>query len=329
MGFNHKLPDGRVVDICTEIGANAFLQSESEFLSVCVEAMSNICSYRKMNARDKNDLMQTAFLFSAIAKYGDRQIFRQSVEQSTVRAWLDFVIAQFRRFTTNPNWIAIGSLPMHDLRILEGCVFMMNHAVAAAFAFEGEFFTALADCVKARKGTGRALPSEQICYFLTLTVSNAYQASRLSFDNTWTSEQAFKKLEATGALEQFFRCVSVPQAQDDWYLFGMLDELQACIPFIKKKLQPGQPCGDAIIAILDGKDGSRAERPSLLSKLRAITRIQSSVASGRAIASYNSCRKCGKADSSESFQKSLMQCARCKQTWYCSKEVRFPSVVSY
>mmetsp|Transcript_45869 Transcript_45869/g.111136 ORF Transcript_45869/g.111136 Transcript_45869/m.111136 type:complete len:109 (+) Transcript_45869:767-1093(+) len=78
---NCHLPDGRCVDICTEEGANAFLQfgspSEFETFSGNVETMSQIRSKRRLNAGDKNQLIMLNFTIDALAQYSDNNVFRQ------------------------------------------------------------------------------------------------------------------------------------------------------------------------------------------------------------------------------------------------------------
>mmetsp|Transcript_5066 Transcript_5066/g.12084 ORF Transcript_5066/g.12084 Transcript_5066/m.12084 type:complete len:485 (+) Transcript_5066:75-1529(+) len=324
--FKVQLMDGRRVDICTESGANSFLQSGSqskEYMANNVEKMSKICAKRRLNAKDKSDLLAMNLFFENISRYGSHDVFRQNVEHSTIMAWLDHLIERIMRFATNRNWITNGELSTLDTSLLNSCISMMCHAVPVALAFESELFNSLADFVKARKGNGRALPCPDIADTITLIVSNAHNTSRVAFDNTWTTEKALKKLEATGVLEQFIRCATVPQPYDFSApgLFKMLDEFQACVPFISTNLQRGQPCGDVVIAILEGRDGSRLQRPSILNKLNTMIRFAASVDPEHKCGDGNKmCRKCGKSDSSESFQESLMKCGRCHQAYYCNRE---------
>ncbi|CAJ1942148.1 unnamed protein product [Cylindrotheca closterium] len=321
-----QLMDGRSVDICTESGANSFLKSGSkchDYMANNVEKMSKICAKRKLSAKDKGDIMAMNLVFDSVAQYGSHNIFRKHFEHSTIKAWLAHVIEQIQRFTTNRNWITTGNLSTYDTSLLNSCISMMCHAVPVAIAFETEFFNVLADFVKARKGNGRALPCADIADTITLIVSNAYNTSKNTYDNTWTTEKSLKKLEATGVLEQFIRCATVPQAHDFSApgLFRMLDEFQACIPFISKKLLQGQPCGEVAMAILEGRDGSRVQRPSVINRLKTMLRFATSIDPDHKCGDGNKmCRKCCKSDHSKSFQSSLMKCARCHQAYYCSRE---------
>lgn len=97
-----QLLDGRVVDVCTESGADAFLQAGSqskEHLSNYVNRMSTICAKRRLNAKDKGDLLAMNLFFESISWFGSHDVFRQNVEQNTVKAWLEHVVQQIKRFT--------------------------------------------------------------------------------------------------------------------------------------------------------------------------------------------------------------------------------------
>ncbi|CAJ1967180.1 unnamed protein product [Cylindrotheca closterium] len=324
------LPDGSCVDICTEEGANAFLQSgssdEFQTFSGNVETLSQIRSKRRLNAGDKQTMIMLGFTIDSLAQYADNRVFRQCVPESEIRAWLNYTIEEIQKLSTNRNWISTGNLQQHDAFVLNPCISMMMHAVPTVMVFESDFFQVLAEFVRARKADGRALPSTDICETITLIVSNAYMSTQMAFDNKWTTEKTLKKLEATGVLVEFIRCATVPQPGEQHArgFFRMLDEMQTCTPFLSKKFQKGEPCGDIVHAILEGKDGSRTKRPSLINKLMTIVKFVDSMnthpdtdAGGLNI---KMCRNCNKSDRSEAFQKSLMQCARCQSAYYCSKE---------
>ena len=207
---------------------------------------------------------------------------------------------------------------------------MFCHAVPTAMALESDLFQRLADMIRARKAhTGRALPSKDVSETITLLVSNAYISCRMAFDNPWTTEKALKKLEATEILAEHLRCATIPQqatAEEERLaapgLFRMLDDLQACAPFLGKKFKPGEPCGDVVQTILQGTDGSPIQRPSILAKLRTIVRVVDSInrEDHDPTTIGKMCRYCGKSEHSQAFQNSLMLCGNCKQAYYCSKD---------
>ena len=191
----------------------------------------------------------------------------------------------------------------------------MNHLFPISCAFGGEIFKALANFVQAQKETtGRALPCDSVCCIVAVVISNAYFTSRYRFESTnWTAKQALKKLESTGVLEEFIRSASCPEAssEDRPAVLHMLDELQECLSFIIKRLKSGRPCGDVVVAILEGRDGSTVENRILLNKLETIKRFLEQHEDGHDMCSY-----CGKLD----LQASFKMCCKCKESFYCSEE---------
>lgn len=321
---NFILPDLSRVDIRTEHGANAYLQQFSQLGGDCLsndaEEISKLCSKRQLNIMDQSKLVSKNMFVGFIAQAASYDVFRKHVTRNTIMAWLNLLTEQIKKFTTNRDWINTGKLPYHDTILFDTCTGILRHAVPTVLAFEGEFFAAVADFVKARKGKGQALPCEDVGYTFTAIVANSYLTSTRNFDNPWTTEKVLKKLEATGILEQFLRCVTVPETYESLGppLHTFLDEFQHCIPFVSKKLKPGQPCGDVINAILEGRDGSKVKHPAVLNKLRTMMRLASSVDPEHKFGDLNKiCRNCGKLDGSDA----LMRCARCQGAWYCSKEV--------
>ncbi|CAJ1957534.1 unnamed protein product [Cylindrotheca closterium] len=135
-----------------------------------------------------------------------------------------------------------------------------------------------------------------------------------SFDNVWSSEKALKKLEATGILEVYFRCLPAMQ-QLDHRVMDILIEIQYCPILLNKKCKRGSPCGEALWAILEGNDG----RPDLIKKMQRIHKfVELSVVDPFRVR-HATCGCCGIGDTSAAFQKSLMKCSRCKTALYCSK----------
>lgn len=333
------LPDGRCIDICTPTGANAFLQSGTnsqtfEQFSGNVATMSKIRSKRRLNAGDKETLVMLCFTIDAVAQYSDHDVFRQCVPEREISVLLDWTVAEIQKLTSNRNWIATGNLQRHDAFLLNYCISLMMHAVPTALVFENGhlFFPVLTEFLQARKmadggsnddnnnnSGGRGLPNTDISESITLIVSNAYMCSQMAFDNTWTSEKALKKLEATGILTEFIRCATVPQYNDPKGLFRMLDEMQTCTPFLRKKFAKGEPCGNVVLAILQGKDGSRQKRSKVINKLQTIVKFVSFM-DNTPDQDIRMCRNCAKSDHSDAFQQSLMKCARCQSAYYCSKE---------
>jgi len=331
------LPDGRNIDICTPAGADIFLatkEGEFEFFSSNIGTASNIRTKKKLSAGDKSNLTQIYFTVDSIAKYGTPAVFRAHVPRSEIQVWVDHVMAELKKKTLDARWISTGTLEEHDAFILIPCICMFMHPVPVALAFEKGFFRVLADFVLARKGSGSGsnLPSADVCDTISLLVSNAIISCLYSLDNPWTSEKTFKKLEACGMLEQFMRCSTVPQEYDTnsgrygplGYapgLYKTYDELLTCIAFLKKKFKKGEPCGDCLSAILNGTDGHKPKRPSVMKKLKTIASYGELLQpSGTKGDDLRICRHCNKMEPSQEFQMALKQCSRCGSAFYCSKK---------
>ena len=264
------LPDGSCVELCTQEGANAFLQyggrnptTPMEFLSDSAERISQIRRRKdRLSGQDQEELLMYYSYALALFRYASEDVFREYVPETELEAWLDCIRQELSRLVNHRQWIETGDLQPHDAHVLHSCIHLFYHAVPTALAMESDLFQRLADMIRARKPhTGRALPSQDVSETITLLVSNAYISCRMGFDNPWTTEKTLKKLEATGILAQHLRCATIPQqpattttpAEERLVapgLFRMLDDLQACAPLLGKKFKPGQPCGDVVQAIL-------------------------------------------------------------------------------
>jgi len=92
--------------------------------------------------------------------------------------------------------------------------------------------------------------------------------------------------------------------------------LLSCPAFLALKFKSGEPCGDTLRAILDGKDGSRRPRDVVLQRLQIIEHWAQKINSYGSFITITRCHKCFKEDAMESF----MVCSRCKIAYYCSEE---------
>jgi hypothetical protein len=101
--------------------------------------------------------------------------------------------------------------------------------------------------------------------------------------------------------------------------------LTKCTLFIKKKFKRGQPCGDVVRAILEGKDGHKKTRPRIVKKLEAIDFFADYLQPSEAALNVffkprRMCRHCSNGERTAEFQMALKACSRCKLTFYCSRE---------
>mmetsp|Transcript_2554 Transcript_2554/g.6122 ORF Transcript_2554/g.6122 Transcript_2554/m.6122 type:complete len:261 (+) Transcript_2554:284-1066(+) len=98
----------------------------------------------------------------------------------------------------------------------------------------------------------------------------------------------------------------------------MLDDLQGSYKILKLNFKRGDPCGDVLHAILEGKDGRATVQSGVRNRLQNIAAFVKLTTPKPGKISVR-CQNCCKGDGSEAFQKSLMHCSRCKQACYCSK----------
>jgi len=322
-----SLPNGNRVDISTKEGVNALLQQADgfNFFSETVKKLNmSQNNGRRMKFKTKSKLIS---VFRLLPQKADRTLFRGKIPESEIQCWLDYVIEGIRGLTTNKSWIQSGHVADAWL-LLEPCQFMFCHGVPVVLAFESEFFQVLSSFIKVRKESdGRAMPSTRLCNQIALLVSSAFTVSISGFDNNWSSEKSFKKLDASGILEEFLRCATVPYPTEsaDWnkHLYTTLYFLQLCTRILLQRFQKGKPCGDTLQAILDGKDGAKSGTSSkVMKRLQAIASASIMRASDAAEHEHGSCLSlaygcynCGKLVS----KGSLMHCARCI-TIYCSKK---------
>jgi len=263
--------------------------------------------------------------------------------------------------SSTKQWALTGILEQHDAYVLDACIPMFMHLDPVLVALERGFYKVLADFIQARKAPCLPCPdiAETMCMLCANTIMSIYfsqeqsqsqssskqkQASKQSQSqsqssttstSTWTMEKTFRKLESCGMLAQFIRCSTVPPSEEreDLGLFKFYEELMHCQVLIKKKFKKGQPCGDLIFNILNGKDGHkdpRTQRGKIMQYLTTIARLadimqpgeqrqqQGDSTTGKTILN-KICRHCSKSGLTAEFQKSLMACSRCQQAYYCSK----------
>jgi len=297
--------------------------SGNTIFSNCVKIIQKKRKKKNLSDEDKEIIFGQCSFLSDVAFKASRNVFCNVVPESEITCWLSYAVSEFKRMATDPHWIATGELEQHDASIFPVCSSILEYPVAVALAFESKLFHALGTFVKARKSAGNLLPSEDISQWVICIVVSAFKVATLKVDNKWhPPEGFFEKFESSGILEQFLRCCGTFSEDIDSHLIHFLNELQSCVSFLHKSFKKGQPCGDVLIAILQGKYGSQVKRPTVFSRLQAISRLVEAIGMSKKenTKMTKSCHHCNKSDSSDAFQASLMKCARCKITFYCSKE---------
>mmetsp|Transcript_27215 Transcript_27215/g.66047 ORF Transcript_27215/g.66047 Transcript_27215/m.66047 type:complete len:489 (+) Transcript_27215:793-2259(+) len=320
--YNVTLQDGSTVDVCSEEGANAFLRQASssncDLISSTLKKIQKIYNKKKrLNRYDKGVLLSSWLLICGFISQADRDIFRKAIEDSEIQFWLEYVIEDIKKLTAKRTWQQSGTLGWLEDSALFSSSCMVKHAVPVVLAFESELFSVLADFVKACKGSGRGLPSEEIAKMITEIVHGAFVASTNLFDHPWSAEKVFKKLEASGILGEFLRCMTVPQPTMVDQVGFILNELASCPSFLRKKFKIGESCGDVLLAILEGKDGHRNTPATVTKGLQGLFHSLQAITKPKCDEARSWCMHCRKAERSEA---PLMKCSRCLFTTYCSKE---------
>lgn len=330
-----QYPDGSLVDMATEEGANGFLDQAcmpgyfSRLVSEVRKLRKKQSNNKRLSDIEKSELIGCYKFIYTIANNADHESFCGKVPRNQIQDWLNLIIEEVKSFTKNKKWINSGRLAFSDLIVFKFCYeILMCSLFTSQVIFESELFQVLANFIKARKANGIALPSSLVCSHLgkivhcTLVTAND--------DQPWATEKIFKKFEASGILEQILRCSTVPNTPvepggNHWETHNFLDivlgYLESSIgSVLTQKLKIGEPCGDTLNAILQGRDGSKNAPPKILNRLRGIAALVETFDSTefKANLAFGSiCRPCSKNGDSEA---PLFRCAQCLLTYYCSKE---------
>lgn len=316
------LPDGSsFVDIKTTEGANAFLEGLSShgFFTSKLEEIRKLrkkeSNNKQLNAHDEMKLDELYEFIVDISRCADQETFQAKILESEIHDWLDYIIVEIESFTKRKNWIHSGVLLPGDLNVLKFFRNAIgNYVVPIDLIFESTFLQVLANFIEARKGNGRALPCEYVCDIIFSMVSCILE---LAIDRKgWTTEKTFKKFESSGILQQLLRCSTVPAIGPGLDNFFVL--LGCCTRLVTRKFKIGEPCGDTLKAILDGRDGSTNIQPEIRWKLQGIARLVEYMDltdyKASLVAKCISCSKTG------TLEAPLLCCSRCRVVWYCSRE---------
>lgn len=311
------------VDLDSEEGIKRFQEDSGDIFKSIVLELLKIRELKNLTHFDKSQVATMHELLRRIATSTTPYNFRQQVSVNDIQVFIEYTTMELIKLTSKPRYVKTGALDKHEC-VLIPLADICYHTVPGAFAFQSEFFEVLAAFAAAPSRSPnrnrRRLPSPENCRLICEIVSNAFIASTQGFDNKWSAEKVFKKLEACGILQQFFRCLTVPESMDSTpeRIRNMLAELQNCASILNKNFQRGEPCGDTLIDIIEGRDGSTERRVEIAHYLQMLRETAIAADPTRYhLKQTDNCTRCGKEESSEG--RSLMTCARCKVAQYCSK----------
>ncbi|CAJ1961605.1 unnamed protein product [Cylindrotheca closterium] len=317
----------RKVDIRTHEGVEAILKESDfsrEYVAATLQDALEIRAKEELDQEDKICLSQVYTLMHYLSMNSDKDsnLLMEGIRESDIRLWFEIAIDEIKKLSAKPSWILTGILDDYEESVLHPCVTLCCHPVPVKIAFEAEFFHALANFIRARKG-GTSLPSPLVCTSINAMVFWSFTvATKKPFDPKWSDEQYFDTLEECGMLEQFLRCVTVPQfPESDTLMTRLLNSIASCPNLLRTKFQEGMPCRDTLQALVDGKDGSKTERAVVMAILHGILGLVERITPiDENDLVKSQCGHCRESSTSQEFQRSLLLCSRCRHARYCSKE---------
>eukprot|EP00526_Cylindrotheca_closterium_P004996 CAMPEP_0113603508 /NCGR_PEP_ID=MMETSP0017_2-20120614/1315_1 /TAXON_ID=2856 /ORGANISM="Cylindrotheca closterium" /LENGTH=628 /DNA_ID=CAMNT_0000511903 /DNA_START=51 /DNA_END=1934 /DNA_ORIENTATION=+ /assembly_acc=CAM_ASM_000147 len=309
------------IDLQTEAGRMKFHQDKGPIFKACLlELIKTQQQQNSMNDYDKDQVSTMYRVMVIIATSTSPHDFREKISKRDIEMFMQHATNEIIKLISKRNYIETGALEKHDC-VLTPLAALCYQIVPGEVAFQSEFFEVLAEFVKAcnPNKNGRRLPSPENCRLVCEIVSSAYVASRQGFKTILPAEKAFKKLETSGMLQQFLRCLTAPESMenDPKNVNFMLGELQNCPSMLKKKFRRGEPCGDTLFDIVEGRDGSEVQLSDVVTYFNTLKDTVIAADPTRYIQrQVEICNNCRKGVPSEG---SLMTCARCKLAQYCSK----------
>lgn len=288
--------------------------------------------YEERLIAHEKSVMSALCIIEYLANFASPQVFAL-IDKAEIESWFDHVNAQLETLHNNALWKQSGKLERHLIKLIATNINLLKHEMVLQVAFEKSFFKNLAQFIASREPP--LLPCDEIANLVSFIVEfacNTYiMIHEKDVDPQNYVEKIWKKIDSSGLLVQFIRCATVPRIDGisqntsdkgdeiNWIVGTLLE----CMRFVKKKFKLGQPCGDTLQRILEGKDGYQpmdAKIRSLFQNLANLAQIVQN-SGGKADRDIDRiCRYCQKSDHSIDFQKSLMQCSRCKFAYYCSRE---------
>jgi hypothetical protein len=365
--FNCRLPDGRNVDLMTCEGANAFVGANGEHVqfegfSSNIEAAEKIQQKIEtetvLTSEDKEQLQMIYVMIDEVSNNASEYVFK-NIKKSEFERWYDHVNGVLTKLTKdNTMWRETGKLEEYDMCIISACISMSKHLKAVEVAFEKDFFNILAKFIAGREAP--LLPCADVAEIINFIIGNTrvtYQ--KYLFKMNYNSSIVWEKLESNGILLQFIRCSTIPQTHENHGLYFSYENLIECLPQIKEKFQPGQPCGDIVTEILSGANGNEKNNEKILNYIRNMakimegtidavdavvdtvdtvdsvdtveavdTKIDTPQPKTTEVKKKNSdvyvplrvCRVCSRTHMLGEPQTPLMACGQCRKTFYCSRQ---------
>ena len=262
-------------------------------------------SYMKINSLDESDDDSSPAIHSRISR----------LKESEIKSWFDHVISRLEKLGSTQEWELKGELEDVDIIMFNTCFCFLKNTKSLLIAFHTSFYTELAKFISSIAPKLPCPPVTQSFIYIVNFTAWRYGKDHEKIDLLW------KRLESCGILAQFIRCSTMELNYGDnsgTYLF--YQTLIKNLTILNKLFKRDQPCGVLIDDILAGRDGSERIDPRVKIHLCTIKKLVHSATKDGKVKT-RPCSYCSKFESTAEFQEStLMQCGRCKQAYYCSKE---------
>jgi hypothetical protein len=307
--FHVMLPGGRNIDIFTREGADEFVSSGSPFISQNIADDKGIVVMGRQEiargnlSRDRRSqleamIAQTYIMCGVVADVTSDEGFKK-IPRKELECFIKHACSVFGSLANDPKWTLTGVLSSYDGELLGAIIPSMKRLSYVELAIVMGLLSTIAKLCAARKGLN--MPCIDVADSI-LKFARNLQVSLTVYGAKYSAEKIFKLFEATGLLPQILRCVTLPPGEDDTLQvrLDLLDDISACNSIVKKKLKLGQPSGDVLLGIIEGKDGSK-ERPHEavwgrlvnLTKLADIHNNWSAAARGSVGRTCRTCNKTG------------------------------------
>ena len=232
-------------------------------------------------------------------------VFAQ-IPESELKLYIEHLMTRLQYHSKDPNWINRGTVMtyLNDRVMINSTVELFMQKVPVKLAYQMNFFETLAEFAAAATTTVDDDDAETI----VMAVANSLISTFDKDPDLPSTDRAFKKLEASGVLEQFIRLSTCKPTSSSRGVLKFYDELIKRTTLLLKCFGSESPCGKVTKKIVsDPTYRNHAVTP----KLRAILAFSQQEVNMKG--EHRMCRHCNKSDPSAEFQQSLMKCSRCKR----------------
>jgi hypothetical protein len=305
------LPDGRKVELCSKEGANDFVDTVgTDFIST------------NLTTEDEEKLVIAYMIMIETTDNASTEKIAAGIPESELRTFVEHSRDILDKLSTDRTWLSSGTLERCHQKLLTALACFSNHlSFVKIFLSDGGMKSA-AKFYATRVKNDRPCPGVARC--IVMLVDNSIRVLlREDFHSIDPARRAtsckkvFGTMEKTGLLGQLIRCIPVDPKFPDLEIMQLL---QTCLKLVKKKLKTGTRTGDILDAVIAGKDGPiNAKAKSCLVKLQTMARLSNDGYDSECRVAGKCCRLCDTAEAQMNGVK-LMECRRCKVTYYCNKE---------